>query len=87
MGFLELRQARGVYSRVTTGMPILNGSLFSEVRTLVYLWRTPREAKVGLVGQYGRTEGEAGGQASLISWHRYIGIPINFHEESGIVTF
>ena len=35
MGFLELRQARGVYSRVATGMPILNGSLFSEVRTLV----------------------------------------------------
>ena len=33
------------------------------------------------------TEGEAGGQASLVSWHRYIGIPINFHEESGILTF
>ena len=33
--FLELWQAPGVYSRVTTGMPILNGSLFSEVRTLV----------------------------------------------------
>ena len=33
------------------------------------------------------TEGEAGGQASLIIWHRYIGIPIYFHEESGIVTF
>ena len=31
--------------------------------------------------------GEPGGQASLISWHSYIGIPINFHEESGIVTF
>ena len=31
--------------------------------------------------------GEAGGQASLIRWHSYIGIPINFHEESGIVTF
>ena len=30
---------------------------------------------------------EAGGQGSLISWHSYIGIPINFHEESGIVTF
>ena len=30
---------------------------------------------------------EAGGQASLISWHSYIGIPINFQEESGIVTF
>ena len=24
---------------------------------------------------------------SVISWHSYIGIPINFHEESGIVTF
>ena len=33
------------------------------------------------------TEGEAAGQASLISWHGNIGIPINFHEESGIVTF
>ena len=30
---------------------------------------------------------EPGGQASLISWHSYIGIPINFHEESGLVTF
>ena len=30
---------------------------------------------------------DSGGQASLISWHSYIGIPINFHEESGIVTF
>ena len=30
--------------------------------------------------------GEPGGKASLISWHSYIGIPINFHEESGIVT-
>ena len=35
MGFVELRQAPGVYSRVTTGIPILNRSLFSEVRTLV----------------------------------------------------
>ena len=35
MGFLELWQAPVVYSRVTTGMPILNGSLFSEVRTPV----------------------------------------------------
>ena len=24
--------------------------------------------------------GERGGQASLISWHSYIGIPINLHE-------
>ena len=35
MGFLELRQARGVYSLFKTVMPILNGSFFSEDRTLV----------------------------------------------------
>ena len=35
MCFLELPQAPGLYSRVTTGMPILNRSLLSEVRTLV----------------------------------------------------
>ena len=35
MGFLELQQAHGVYSRVATGMPILNVGLFNEVRTLV----------------------------------------------------
>ena len=34
MGFLELRQARGVYSRVTAGMSIRNSSLFIEVRNL-----------------------------------------------------
>ena len=35
MGFLVLRQAPGLYSRVKKGMHILNGSLFSEVSTLV----------------------------------------------------
>ena len=53
MGFLELWQAPGVYSQVTAGMYILNWSLFSEVRTPVYVWRTPLEAKLGLPGQYG----------------------------------
>ena len=33
------------------------------------------------------TEVEAGGLASLISWHSYIGILINFNEDSGLVTF
>ena len=32
MGFLELRQEPGVYSRVTAGMSIRNSSLFIEVR-------------------------------------------------------
>ena len=35
MGFLELRQEPGVYSRVTAGMFIRNWSFFSEVRTPV----------------------------------------------------
>ena len=35
MSFLELRQAPGVYSRVTVGMAIWNSGLFSEVRTPV----------------------------------------------------
>ena len=30
---------------------------------------------------------ESGGLVSLIIWQSYIGIPINFHEVSGIVTF
>ena len=33
------------------------------------------------------SRGEAGDPASLSSCHSDIGIPINFQEESGIVTF
>ena len=51
------RVAAGTYSISSSkmGMPILNGSLFSEVRTPIYVRQTPREAMLGLVGQYGRT--------------------------------
>ena len=35
MGFLELRQERGVYSRVSAGMAIRNSSLFRYVITPV----------------------------------------------------
>ena len=34
-GFSRVTLAPGVYSRVMTGMTILNGSLFSEVKTPV----------------------------------------------------
>ena len=37
MCFLALRHEPGVYSRVKTGMPILNWGLFSEVGTPVYV--------------------------------------------------
>ena len=50
MGFLDLRQERGVYSQVTAEMAIRNSTLFSEVRTPVQLRRTPQESKLGLKG-------------------------------------
>ena len=31
--------------------------------------------------------GEAGNQGSLSSWNSYIGIPIHFQKESGIIIF
>ena len=53
MSFLKLRQAPGVYSRVTVGMAIRNSGFFSEIRTPVLLCQTTREVKRGLAGKYG----------------------------------
>ena len=68
-------------------MVIRNSSLFSDIRTparydghlrdLNYAWQDNMDA----------SGGETGDQASLSSWHSDSGIPINFQEESGIVTF
>ena len=87
MSFLKLRQAPGVYSRVKVGMAFetrvcsAKSGLLSRydghVAKLNYAWQENTDA----------SGGEPGGQASLISWHSYIGIPINIHEESRIVTF
>ena len=53
MVFLELQREAGVCSRVTVGVDIKNFSLFSDVRTPVYLLWTPQESKLGLAGKYG----------------------------------
>ena len=87
MGFLELQQETGVYSRVTAGMAIQNSTLFHEVRTPVYLTRTPQESKIGLAGKQRRIWRSVGVQVSLSSFHKDIGIPINFQEVSGLGTF
>ena len=50
MGFLELRQERVVYSRVTAEMAVRNSTLVSKVRTPFSLQRTPQESKLGLKG-------------------------------------
>ena len=87
MSFVELRQEPVVYSRVTAGWPFetrvcsaksgLLSSYDGHFGMLSYAWQENTDA----------SGGEPGGQASLNSCHTYIGFPINFHEESGIVTF
>ena len=87
MGFLELRQECGVYSRVTAVMAIRNATLFCEVRTPVYLGRTPQESKLGFQDNTDASGGEVRDLVSLSSFQKDLGIPINFQEESGLVTF
>ena len=87
MSFLELPQTLDVYSRVTAGWTFetlvcsaksgLLSSYDGHLRNLNYAWQGNTDA----------SGSEPGGQASLISWHSYSGIPIFFLEESGIVTF
>ena len=50
MGFLELRQEPGIYTRVTAGMAIRNTTLFCKVRTPIVFELTPQESKLGLAG-------------------------------------
>ena len=87
MGFLELRQEPALYSRVTAEMAIRNSTLFSKVRTPVYLGRIPQESKLGLAGNTDASGGEVGDKASVSSFHRDIGIPFNIQEVSGLGTF
>ena len=87
MVFLEFQQEPGVYSRVTAGMAVRNSTWFSEVRIPVSLGSTPQEAKLVYEDNTDASGGEMGDQASLSSFHRDIGIPINFQEVSGLRLF
>ena len=77
MYILELRRGWPIEIRVCSAK---SGLLSSYDRHLVKL-------NFALQENTDDSGGEPRGQASLISWQSYIGIPINFHEESGIVTF
>ena len=77
MHILELRLGWPFEIRVCSAKSGLLSSYDGNVGKLKYAWKENTDTS-------GR---EPGGQASLISWHSYIGIPIKFHEESGIVTF
>ena len=74
---LELRRGWPFETRVCSAMSGLLSSYDGQLGKLNYATQENTEA----------SRGEPGGQASLIRWHSYIGIPINFHEVSGIVTF
>ena len=75
MYILELRRGWPFETRVCSAKSGLLSSYDGHLGKLNYAWQENTNA----------SGGEPGGQASLISWHRYIGIPINFHEETGIV--
>ena len=77
MYIVELRRGWPFETRVCSAKSGLLSSYDGHLRKLNYAWQENTDA----------SGGEPLGQESLISWHSYIGIPINFHEESGIVTF
>ena len=77
MYILELRQGWPFETRVCSAKSVLLSSYDGHLGKLNYAWQENTYA----------SGSEPGSQASLISFHSYIGIPINFHEESDIVTF
>ena len=77
MYILELRQGWPFEPRVCSAKSGLLSSYDGHLAKLNYAWQENTDAS-GV---------EPLGQATLISWHSYIGIPINFHEVSGILTF
>ena len=77
MYILELRRGWPFETRVCSAKLGLLSSYDGHLGKLNYAWQENTDA----------SGGEPGGQASLICWHSYIGIPINFHEGSGIITF
>ena len=74
---LELRLGWPFETQVCSEKSRLLSSYDGQLGKLKYAW----QKNTDLSG------GEPSGQATLIICHSYIGIPINFHKESGIVTF
>ena len=74
---LELLRGWPFETRVCSAKSGLLSSYDGHLAKLNYAWKENTYT----------SGGEPGGQASLISWHSYIGIHINFLEESGVFTF
>ena len=77
MYILELRRGRPFETQVCSAKSGLLSGYDGHLGKLNYAWQENSDI----------SGGEQGGQEPLFSWHIYISIPINFHEESGIVTF
>ena len=77
MYILELGRGWPFETPVCSANSGLLSSYDGHLGKLNYAWQENTDASWG----------EPGSQASIIIWHNYIGITINFHEESGIVTF
>ena len=76
MYILELRHGWTFETHVCSAKSGLLSSYDGHLWKLNYAWQENTDA----------SGSEPGGEASLISSHSYNGIPISFHEESGIVT-
>ena len=74
---LELERAWPFETPLCSTKSGLLSSYNGHLRNLNYAWQDNTDA----------SGGELGDQASLSSFHRDIGIPINFQEESGLITF
>ena len=77
MYILELWRGWPFEIRVCSAKSGLLSSYDGHLRKQNYAWQENTDT----------SGGEPGGHACLMSLHNYIGIPINFHEESGIVNF
>ena len=74
---LELQRGWICESRLCSSKSGFLSSYDGHLRHLNYAWQDNTDT----------CRGEVGDQSSLSSFHRDIGIPINFQEESGLDTF
>ena len=74
---LELQRGWTFETALCSAKSRLLSSYAGYLRNLNYAWQENTDA----------SGGEVGDQASLSSFHRDFGIPINFQEDSGLVIF
>ena len=74
---LELKRGKPFETPLCSGKSGLLSRYDGHLRKLNYVWQDNTDASLG----------EVGDQASLSSFQKDLGIPINFQEATGLVTF